>query len=214
MDPTPRWVPGDARSRPAGRGRAPGGLSAPALAIQGARSRVPALGSPIPARPDSGTSSARPLASRPLPRHPFPGAPLPTPLSHLRCSTSRKHLRNRPAQEAPPLSPDPPPLRSAQDAATFPPPYGESDSRIPCGWPLTSGPVLRCLRLRRALTSDSRCVRRPRKPRELPPPRLLGPAPELDTPPSLPASPSGWALQRGAGGEGCAEPALLLAGVS
>lgn len=120
MDPTPRWVPGDARSRPAGRGRAPGGLSAPALAIQGAGSRVPALGAPGPARPDSGTSSARPLASRPLPRHPFPGAPLPTPLSHLRCSTSRKHLRNRPAQEAPPLSPDPPPLRSPQDGRYFP----------------------------------------------------------------------------------------------
>lgn len=99
-------------------------------------------------------------------------------------------------------------LGGANQPLTCPPPAGESQPRIPCGWPLTSGPARRCLRLRRALTNDSRCVRRPHQPRELPPPRAAGPAPAPGHAPfasgHAPLAPGlalglGWAAPRRAG---------------
>lgn len=76
--PTPRWAPGSARSQPAGRGRARGGLSAPILAVQGAPLPRPRLGRARPGRPDSRDFPTLVGPPRPPPRHPVPGAPLPT----------------------------------------------------------------------------------------------------------------------------------------
>lgn len=151
---TPRCEPGDDRSRPAGRGRAPGGP----------RDRAPSAGVPasaslVPARPGSGDSQCQSC----VPAPPFPGrssshAALPPPPLN-----ARKAPEETPARKARPLLfpiwASPGARRKAN--ASFPPPYWGSETRIR-GWrPLTSGPARRCLRLRRALTSDSRCEHRP-----------------------------------------------------
>lgn len=109
-------------------------------------------------------------AWRPLPRRPPPRA-----ASHAALPPPPR--RESTWEAAPAQSAPPPPLRlgSARawrtETASLPPPYCGSETRIPGGRPLTSGPARRCLRLRlrRALTSDSRCERRPYSPRELPP---------------------------------------------
>lgn len=159
-----------------------------AAGVPGSPTSPPPPRSPRPA-PAPGTCRARPLASRPLPRRPFPSAPLPTRLSQLR--RPRKHLRSRIGQGAPP----PPqlgfPPRTGRRTSASPSPHrGISQPHIPAQQPLTSSPAWRCLRFRRALTSDSGCVRRPHRPRELPPPRAPGPAPRLGHAPGRAGQPS------------------------
>lgn len=211
-------MPGDARSRPAGRGRAPGGLSAPALAIQGAPLPRPCPRCAHPGPPGLRDFQRSSTGLAPTRAPPFPGrspshAAVPPPLLHFQKAPEKPPR----ARGAPSASPDRPPSRSAQDGRYFP----SSLRRTKVAHPLRvathlgSGQALRCLRLRRALTSDSRCVRRPHKPRELPPPRAPRPRPRAGHAPFAPglALGLGPTARRGRG-RLRRSPALLLAGAS
>lgn len=90
-----------------------------------ARLRHPRRPAPVFLPPPRSSRSARApgtsSAPGPLPLRPFPGAPLPTPLSHLRRSASRKHLRSHPrTRRAPSSSPAGIPSRSADGNRFFP----------------------------------------------------------------------------------------------
>lgn len=159
------------RGRPGGCLETPGAVGGP---VQGARGPLRAH----PRRPGRSAPASAPLprSSRPaglqgLPRlvhwppaPPVPGRSSPAgalPPPPLRVQKAPEKAPR--ARCAPSAFPAGHPSRPGAPASRSLPllPTGKSQPRIPCGRPLTTGPARRCLRLRRALTNDSRCVRRP-----------------------------------------------------
>lgn len=123
------------------------------------------------------------------PRAPAPGAPvppraaLPGHFSHLRAH--REHLRSRGSRgdARPVLLPSRAPPHAAPVTRFSSSTLADQDALLRRPRPLTSGPARRTLRLRPALTSGSRCLRRPSQAGgELPPPRSPRLAPRLTTP--------------------------------
>lgn len=138
---------------------------------------LPPPRSPWPARAAE-TCRARPPARRPLPRALSPALPFPRGSPNSAAPESTWGAVSR--LGAPPAPPQRgfPPRPGRRASASPAPPCGGAEPRFPARQPLTSSPAWRSLRFRRALTSDSGCVRRPHRPRELPPPRAPRPRPQ------------------------------------